>query len=69
MKAFAIIATLTLLATPCVAMPIAPVKSDDGITIMVRKGGGSSRSAVSGRFVTRGYATRNRSTTVTHGRY
>jgi hypothetical protein len=69
MKYLALIATLSVLALPVAAMPLAPLKYDDGIVTTIKKRGGSSRSAISGRFVTRGHANRNRSTTVTHGKY
>lgn len=64
MKKIAAIAALYFAATSAIAMPVAPLKQDD-LTLQAR----SSRSAISGRFVTRGYANRHRSTTVTHGKY
>jgi hypothetical protein len=70
MKKIALIAVLSFCATPLVAMPItSPQQSSDEMITLVRKGGGSSRSAKTGRFVSRGYARSHRSTTVTHRKY
>jgi hypothetical protein len=68
MKKLMAVVAFVALTTPALAMPIAPIQSDD-VIVQIRKGGGSSRSAVSGRFVTRGYANKHKSTTVTHGKY
>jgi hypothetical protein len=70
MKPLVIVVALSILATTATALPMIPIKHDNAETIvMVAKRGGSSRSAISGRFVTRGHAARNKSTTVTHGKY
>jgi hypothetical protein len=53
-------------------MPVAPiqnVQNNDGMVINVKKGGGTSRSAVSGRFVSREYEKGHKSTTVKHRKY
>ena len=68
MKVALTILFLAASATASNAWPVAPLTSDSGMIIQVRGKGGSSRSAVSGRFVTRSYAS-NKSTTVTHGKY
>lgn len=64
-----VVALLVFGASPLTAMPVASLASEDGFVTQVRKGGGSSRSGESGRFVTRGYATKDKSTTVTHRKY
>jgi hypothetical protein len=72
MKRFALIAAFSIFATIAYAAPIMPVQisdGDNGSIFQVRKGGGSSRSAKSGRFVTKSYAGKHKSTTVTHGKY
>lgn len=66
MKKLAILVAVSVLATPAMAMPVAPINDDGEIVLVAKK---SSRSAVTGKFVTRGYAKRNKSTTVTHGKY
>jgi hypothetical protein len=47
----------------------APVQTDDTHIAQVKKGGGTSRSAVSGKFVNRSYAKSHKLTTVTHRKY
>lgn len=69
MKYLAIVTAFSIFTTAAVAMPVAPMQDNDENIVMVAKRGGSSRSAISGRFVTRGHANRNKSTTVTHGKY
>jgi hypothetical protein len=71
MKKFAIVAAFLVVGIPITAtsaMTVAPLKGEDQIVVVAKKGG-SSRSAKSGRFVTRSYMKRNRSTTVTHRKY
>src|SRR5689334_11238891 len=70
MKRLALIAAFSTFAAVACAAPITPAQvsnGDDGYIVQVRKGGGSSRSAKSGRFVTKSYAGKHKSTTVTHG--
>jgi hypothetical protein len=69
MRRIAIVVALSVFGTAAAAMPVGSIRADDGTLVMVGKRGGSSRSAISGRFVTRSHANRNPRTTVTHGKY
>lgn len=69
MKKITAVTFLILFATPVMAMPIAPVQAGHTQIVQIRKGGGTSRSAVSGKFVSGSYAKSHKSTTVTHRKY
>lgn len=71
MKKLALAAAFVFCTATADAVPLAPLSpvDRDGAVIQVRKGGGSYRSAKSGRFVSGSYGRNHRGTTVKHGKY
>jgi hypothetical protein len=69
MKKTILLCAFSLVATSVEAFPVVQFKSADEMIVLVRKGGGSYRSAKSGRFVSRSYGSGHKSTTVKHGKY